>query len=227
MSCSVVSLRRYPVKSMGGEPLEQAEFDARGMAGDRWFAVEDDEGRFASGKDTRRFQRRDRVFAYAASTDPHGQVTVTCGDQHWRVGDPSLDGQLSADLGAAVRVTQEADVPHQDGGAVSLIGTATLEWCAERWGGVADPRRLRANIVVETDEPFVEERWGDLEVGSVGLRVVERVPRCRTIDLTQDGAEPGSRWLKPLAQERDLCLAVYAEVTRPGRGAVGDQVQMV
>src|SRR5689334_16379501 len=67
---SVTALRRYPVKAMGGEPLDLARFDARGLLGDRWYAVEDTEGRFASGKDTRRFRRRDRVFDYGATTDP-------------------------------------------------------------------------------------------------------------------------------------------------------------
>ena len=134
MQSRVVSLRRYPVKSMGGEALGDVDLDARGLVGDRWHAVEDDEGRFASGKDTRRFRRRDPVFHYSASTDPAGQVTVTRGDQHWCVGDPRLDQRLSG-MGTTVRVTPEADVPHQDMGAVSIVSTATLAWCADRWGG--------------------------------------------------------------------------------------------
>lgn len=31
----VQALRRYPVKSMGGESLEEVEVDVRGLAGDR------------------------------------------------------------------------------------------------------------------------------------------------------------------------------------------------
>jgi hypothetical protein len=81
------------------------------------------------------------------------------------------------------------------------------------------------NIVVESTEPFVEERWVDreLQLGSTRLRVVERVPRCRMIDIRQDGLEPGSQWLKPLAQERGMSLAVYADVSQPGRIRLGDQ----
>ena len=83
------------------------------------------------------------------------------------------------------------------------------------------------NIVVESDEPFVEERWvhRELEIGSTRLRVIERVPRCRTIDIVQDGAEPGQRWLKSLGRERDMSLAVYADVSRPGRICIGDRPQ--
>lgn len=210
---------------MGGEAVGSAELDVRGFVGDRWYAVEDDEGRFASGKDTRRFRRRDPVFHYSAITGPGGQVTVTRGDERWHVGDPRLDQRLSAEMGTTVRVTPEVDVPHQDSGAVSIVSTATLEWCADRWGGSPDPRRLRVNVVVESDEPFVEERWKDLELGSTRLRVIERVPRCRMVDIRQDGVELGKKWLRSLTQERDMFPAVYAEVIRPGQVTVGDRVR--
>ena len=78
---------------------------------------------------------------------------------------------------------------------MSLVGTATLAWCADRWGVTADPRRLRVNVVVSTDEPFVEETWVGQEIacGDARLRVVERVPRCRTVDVHQDGARAQGR----------------------------------
>jgi uncharacterized protein YcbX len=224
---SVISLRRYPVKSMGGESLDNVGIDARGLIGDRWYAVEDDAGRFASGKNTRRFRRRDAVFDYAAHTEPGGRVVVTRGGNRWYVGDDNLDRRLSEAMGTAVRITPESDVAHQDMGSVSIVSTATLQWCASRWGGSPDPRRLRVNIVVDSDEPFVEERWVDreLELGSTRLRVIERVPRCRMIDIRQDGAEPGSPWLKSVTQERENFLAVYADVSQPGQINLGDQLQ--
>jgi uncharacterized protein YcbX len=127
-------------------------------------------------------------------------------------------------MGTPVRVTEEETIPHQDMGAVSIIGTATLRWCAQRWGIAADPRRLRVNLVFDCDEPFAEEAWigRHLRAGTAGLRVTEKIPRCRMIDVAQDGAAPDGRWLAPLASERDLCLAVYAEVVMPGLIAVGD-----
>jgi uncharacterized protein YcbX len=214
---------------MGGEELDVAELDARGLVGDRWYAVEDEDGHFASGKDSSRFRRRDAVFEYSARTEPLGRVAVYRRGIRWRVGDPDLDQLLSDEMGTVVRIAPEADVPHQDMGSVSIVSTATLSWCADRWGGSADPKRLRANIVIETDEPFVEERWleRELTLGSTRLRVVERVPRCRMIDIRQDGAELGAKWLKGLARERDMSLAVYADVTRPGQIRLGDRPELV
>jgi uncharacterized protein YcbX len=226
---AVTALRRYPVKSMGGEALEVAALDARGVVGDRWYAVEDDEGHFASGKDTTRFRRRDAVFDYAARTERDGRVTVSRSESRWHVDDRCLAERLSTEMGTAVRITPEGVVPHQDMGAVSIVSTATLRWCAQQWGGSPDARRLRANIVVEAEEPFAEERWlhRELELGSTRLHVVERVPRCRMIDIGQDGVEPGAKWLRCLGREREMCLAVYADVTRPGRITIGDEPRLV
>lgn len=226
MTHELLAIRRYPVKSMGGEGLASADFDPRGMVGDRWYAVVDEEGHFACGKSSRRFRRHDGVFGYHAATGPEAVTVVTGGGGSWPAGSAALDDELTSVLGVAMRVRPEGDVPHQDAGSVSLVGGATLRWCAERFGVDADPRRLRANLVVATEEPFVEESWvgRTLAVGSTRLQVVERIERCRTIDLAQDGVASPARWLKPLGAERDTCLAVYADVARPGTLAVGDML---
>jgi uncharacterized protein YcbX len=221
----VIELRRYPVKAMGGESLASVLLNDRGLEGDRWFAVEDDDGHFASGKDTRRFRRHDEVFEYAASS-VDGQVVVHHGGRSWIAGDPGLDDELSARMGTPVRVLPEADVSHYDDGQVSLIGTASLAWCHEHLGVDSDWRRLRPNIVLETAEPFVEEGWvGQIvQVGEVQLRVVSRIERCRTVDLAQNGVPGTTPLLKALGRSRDVCLGVYADVVTPGRFAVGDAV---
>ena len=226
MPSTVTALRRYPVKAMCGEELSTVDLDARGIVGDRWFAVTDGDGRLASGKDTRRFRRRDAVFDYAART-VDGRVrigTVEPGGPEWAVDDPALAAELSATIGVPVTVQPERETPHQDAAGLSLVGSATLRWCAERFDDVGDPRRLRANIVVSTDDPFVEESWvgQQVDIGSATIDVTERVVRCRTIDLAQDGVVPRGRWLAGLATDRDVRVAVYAEVVSPGRIRTGD-----
>ena len=53
---SVGGLWRFPVKSMGGEQLEEAEFSAQGLVGDRAFALIDaDTGKVVSAKSVRLF----------------------------------------------------------------------------------------------------------------------------------------------------------------------------
>ena len=74
--------------------------------------------------------------------------------------------------------------------------------------------------MVSTTEPFVEEGWGGatIRVGSVELTVVERIERCRMVDIAQEGLAEQPGWLKALGRERDLCLGIYADVAS-GRAA--------
>lgn len=193
----------------------------------------DQDGKLASGKDGSRFRRHDAVFDYGAQTEGT-KVRVTGPRGTWTVDEPKLGQDLSAVIGAPVSVSGETEVSHYDGGAVSIIGSATLDWMAQQWGINADPRRLRVNVVLQTQEPFIEETWTgqSLTIGqgiddAVSLSVERRIPRCRTIDLNQDGADAKGRLLKLLGKHREMCAAVYANVIFPGRIAVGDAVRVV
>src|SRR2546425_11006735 len=55
---AVVSLWRYPVKSMMGEELNAAEFTERGLLGDRAYAlVDNSDGKAATAKNPRKWPR--------------------------------------------------------------------------------------------------------------------------------------------------------------------------
>lgn len=127
-------------------------------------------------------------------------------------------------MGIPVRVTPERGVPHQDAGAISLVSTATLDWCAQHLGVDADPRRLRVNIVIASHQPCIKESWlgRSIQLGGSTLRVTAHAERCRMIDIPQDGVTPACRWLKPLAAHRGTKLAVYADVSAPGSLRIGD-----
>ncbi len=124
-----------------------------------WYAVVDGDGRFATAKDSRRFRRRDEVFAYAATTAPtapsRSAATTTPGGSATPTSTPSCQRRF----GDPVRVLRSTARRTTTRRPVSLVGTATLAWCARELGVDADPRRLRVNLLLETDEPFVEEGW--------------------------------------------------------------------
>lgn len=222
----LLAIHRHPVKAMGGEPLDFVQVDARGLVGDRGWAAVDDDGKFATGKNSRRFRRYDDVFDYRAVISASGVIVSGHGGS-WRAGDPALDAELSGRFGAPIAMRPEADTPHFDAGSVSLVGTATLDWYREHTGVDADHRRLRANLLIETDEPFVEETWVDRDVliGDVRLRVTRRITRCRMIDLAQNGLPDTTDWLKSLGP-RDLQLAMYADVVTPGSMRTGQPVEV-
>src|SRR3972149_7623580 len=62
----VQELWRYPVKSMLGERRELIDLNARGVEGDRTYAIRDATGKFGSGKNTRRFRKIDGLFKFRA-----------------------------------------------------------------------------------------------------------------------------------------------------------------
>jgi uncharacterized protein YcbX len=230
MKYAVAALWRFPVKSMGGESLESVDVNQRGLVGDREWAVYDGDGKLASGKRTSRFRRMDQVFQLLAATMPDGsgvEVVLPSG-QRVRAGEGAADIALSDHFGEDVELAPESDVAHQDAGQVSLIGTATLAELGRRQGlgTPVDARHLRANIVVTTEEPFVEETWvgRELAVGRTVLKLVEPVERCRMVEVAQVGVAGADGLLRLISDERNLCAAVYADVVTPGTIRVDDAV---
>lgn len=224
----VVEIRRYPVKTMGGESLESIVVDPGGLVGDRCFSVVDGDGRWASGKTSKRFRRLDGIFDFRAET-VGGGVHVWGPMGSWDVEDPALVTALSEHLRTEVSMTQQSGTPFQDQGQVSLVGTASLDWCREHLDVDADPRRVRSNLLVRTSVPFEEEGWegATLRVGSAELTVVEGIERCRMVDVAQEGLDAQRGWLKALGRERDLLLGVYLDVARPGAITRGDSLEIV
>ncbi|WP_242497321.1 MOSC domain-containing protein [Nocardioides oleivorans] len=107
---------------------------------------------------------------------------------------------------------------------VTIVGTASLAALAEEVGGPVDSARFRANLVVETDEPWVEDSWLGAEVGVGGaiVRIGGPVPRCAVIDHHPVTGERDARLLTALVRSRptnragEPFLGVYADVVRPG-----------
>ena len=62
----VTRLWRCPVTSMLGEQCESLDVHTRGVAGDRLFAIRDTNGKFGSGKSTRRFRQINGLFGFQA-----------------------------------------------------------------------------------------------------------------------------------------------------------------
>jgi len=124
----VLSLWRYPVKSMLGERREWFDMNARGVEGDRLFAIRNLDGKLASGKNTRRFFKLDGLFAFHAAYD--GDVPLISFPDGLRIrGNRSdIDASLSKALGQPITLVREGRVQHMDAGAVHLLTTASLAW---------------------------------------------------------------------------------------------------
>lgn len=228
---TVRSLWRYPVKSMGGEACSRLAFAARGAEGDRAFAVRAEDGRFGSGKSTRRFVRIDGLFRFRAVYDAEVPVVLFPDGRVVRGDDPAVDGELSKAVGRDVTLAREGEISHFDDAPVHLVTTSALAWLHERLpDSVVDERRFRPNILVRTDgrEP-VEREWigRRVRVGrEVALEITHATERCVMTSLAQPGLPEDPRVFALVGREAGLRFGVYARVLAGGVVSCGDRVEL-
>jgi hypothetical protein len=111
---AVAGLWRFPVKSMGGERLDEAELTGRGIAGDRAFAVIDVEtGKVVSAKSVRLFPqmllcRATFVESPRAGREAPPVRIALPGGEVVDSDSPAADRTLSAFFGREVRLARSA-----------------------------------------------------------------------------------------------------------------------
>jgi len=113
VTATVVSLHRFPVKSMLGEDLQQCVIDERGVVGDRAYALLDaDDGVVASAKNPRKWASLLTMSArfvaepLAGEVPPPVEITFADGSV-LRSDDEGMDVALSAAVGRRVRLVSE------------------------------------------------------------------------------------------------------------------------
>ncbi len=236
----VLELWRYPVKSLGGERVDEITVTTDGLTGDRRFAIFDVDTGY--GLTARRVP--EMLFAAARLRDD-GTAAITLPDGS----DARTDDDLSRWLGRRValrsvdevalrRYENPIDFEHEttsdwlpftgagNGGPfhdssrtrVSLVSTGAI--------GTWDRRRFRANVLLdgEGEDGLV---GSDVEIGDTVLSVGKRLARCVVTTRPQPGGvERDLDVLKTINRERDGCIAIGALVTRPGTVRVGDGVSV-
>lgn len=148
---------------------------------------------------------------------------------------------LSDHLGQAVRLAQSPRGAIVFGQPLTIVATASIAEVADSaeengtgaagHAAVADLfHRFRATLLVETDEPFVEETWlGRVmtvrgPVDGLQVRIGGPVPRCAVIDFDPMTGERTDRLLRTLAATRatnrvgEPFFGVYAEVVQHSGG---------
>lgn len=226
----ITDLWRYPVKSMGGERLLEAEVTDVGIQGDRgWGVVDLDSGKVLTAKREARL-----LFASARLLD-EDSVEVCLPDGSTL----QNDHQLTQWLGRRVALQRagesgghfenprdfeaETDWVSWQGpprawhdmkrARVSLVSKGTLgDW---------DARRFRANVILDGrgEDSLVGQH---LQLGDVVLDVTKQIDRCVMVTRPQPGVEKDLDVLRVINRERSTFLAVGALVLKPGSIACGD-----
>lgn len=227
----VVSLHRYPVKSLLGEAVSGLDVDARGVAGDRLWSVRTADGKIGSGKSTRRFAAVIGLLELRArlgdGSDDGVPLVEFRDGRRLRADDPAAAAAISELVGQPVTLARETDVSHFDDGPVSIIGLGSVGAVTAARGEPVEPDRFRANIVLDSTAAWAEEQWLDrkLRIGGAVLQIELRSPRCVMVNMaTADLAEQAGN-LALLGRLNDGHLGVIGTVVQPGRISVGDEIE--
>lgn len=228
----VLELWRFPIKSIGGERLDQADVGPTGIVGDRgWGLVDDETGNVLTAR-----REPQLLMATCALVDGQPVTTTTDGREvrtsaeysDW-LGRPVRLDAAGAEGGTyenPMDVENDADwvswqgpgeAWHDSGQArVSIVSDATLrEW---------DVRRFRVNIVVdgEDEEALIGQR---VTIGSAGFDVTKGIARCVMVTRPQPGLDRDLDVLTTVNRELGGILSVGATVAQPGVIKVGDDIQ--
>lgn len=197
---TVGSLWRYPVKSMGGEELDEAFVGFSGVYGDRYFAFGSPASPkglpYLTGREQEqmvsyrpRFRHPEKadkppnqaeaenfgpgINPVHADPSQMGVDVLTPSGTMLAIDDPELLTLLEEGSGDNHAPTlMRSDRAMTDCRPVSLISSQTIEQIADEFGDALDHRRFRANIYLDLDsgEGFAED-----ELVGRRLRVGEKV----------------------------------------------------
>ena len=125
-------------------------------------------------------------------------------------------------------VPEPRRVSFSDAYPLLLTGDASLEDLNRRMEQPLPMNRFRPNLVVAGSEPFAEDGWKAIQVGSVAMDIVKPCDRCVTTTVDQATGLAGKEPLRTLAQFRRWNGQVYFGQNvvhrSPGTLTVGDPI---
>lgn len=234
---TIVTIRRYPVKSMQAEPMDAAALHWTGLQGDRQYA-------FCRASDTSDFpwvtgREVPSLVLYAARySDPgeprRARVCVTAPDRtEFDVTDPALAERLADAANAPVRLLRLGRGAF-DAMPLSMLATTTGEAVSQAHGSPVALDRFRANLVIRPDDPAVTERnwlghaltFGNAPEPPV-LRLDWPIPRCAMVAIDPVTAARDASVLRTVVQRFRNEVGAYCAVQAPGIVRVGDRVHLL
>jgi hypothetical protein len=231
----VEAIFRYPVKSMAGERLDEANLGWYGLDGDRRMAFRRMDDR--SGMPWLTASKLPDLVRFAPQRredGPQGGLPThvrTPDGQEMPVFGEDLATEVGRRYGAPVEMMQ---LRHGifDEASISVIALDTVREIGRLAGRSLDVRRFRPNVVVRSlrSGPFLEDEWlgGVLSFGEgddgPAITVTMRDERCSMVNLDPDTASPAPEVMKAVVRANQNNAGVYGAVTRSGRLAVGQTI---
>jgi uncharacterized protein YcbX len=209
----VKELWRYPVKSMGGEPLQKARLTPEGIPGDRIVQVKYGRGHTATA---RTFPD---LLGFKAALDDTGTPRVD--GRPWD--DPEILASVRRVVGPDARLVRYEGLDRFD---ILPLLVATDGAIAE-FG--RDRRRLRPNIVIGGVEGMAEREWegGRILIGEAVIGIHDLRGRCNMTTFDPDTLAHDPNVLRDIVRRFGGKLALNCEVITGGEIGVNQEVRVL
>jgi len=124
--------------------------------------------------------------------------------------------------------SNEETVSFADGYPLLLANSVSMNDLNEKLETPVEVNRFRPNIVIEGDQPFEEDDWNRLSIGTAQIEVVKRCARCVVVNIDPQTASKGIEVLQTLSRYRKtgnkVHFGVNAIIHKEGVIKVGDSV---
>lgn len=219
-----VQLWRYPVKSLGGEPLQSVRFDVGGVEFDRRVAVNDSdprrEGKALTGR------RQHLLLGFCARVKDGDVFVRTPAGIEYRVDDERWIRDLEHVIGQPASLRASA-APIHDDSDILVLNAATLRVLSAHYGSFVNPIRFRPNVIVDgpESEPFAELAWpgSEFSLGDAVLQASHPCSRCVLTTVDPETLVSDPSFLKLVVQHYAGRFGVYCKVVKPGEVRIGDE----
>src|SRR3954447_21986146 len=235
---TVLSLHRWPVKSLAGEQVDALRIDRRGAGGDRAQALT---GVFGGRRRQLTVRQVPRMLAWhaayphapGADLDPGAPPLplLTAPDgRMFAWDDRALPGALRDDLGRPVDLCRDLALMQDLPDSLLITVEASRAALESELGAPIDLRRFRPNLHLSLDAPaFAEEQWEGrrLRVGKAGLELLHPCERCVIPTRNPDTQEKWPHLLRRLARDHRTLFGINARAPVPATVRAGDPVELV
>lgn len=248
----VAEIWRYPVKSMLGEQLDQADVGPGGIKGDRRWAVVDKE----SGVSLSAKRYADLLRCRAWTSDGEVMIRIP-GCREYPAGSVESARGLSDLLGRQV-VTRSSEtietIQHEfptavtegegepflyrpetdaffDCAPLQLLTTGTLRELKRILpASIIHPARFRPNFLIETKETgFVENNWVNnyVVLGSLKCEIYDDTRRCIMVALAQGDLPRDTGIIRTILKSNEGRAGVALKTPNSGVVRCGDMVEVL
>lgn len=250
MTAILADIRRYAVKGLNGESLQDAALTpGAGIPHDRRFALahassgfDRSDPRWLPKQHFLTLLRDERLAMLDVGFEPESGILtirrdgrqVARGDITQPLGRMLVEQFLDAFLPSGPRGNPHiveapgAMLTDTPDAFVSIINLASVRDIERVARAPVDPRRFRGNLHIDGLPAWAEAGWvGErIRIGDVRLEIVESIGRCAATEVNPDTAERDLHLLKILQQgfAHTIC-GVYTRVVEGGTIRRGDPVE--